>query len=254
MSRRVRTRTKTPGRLTTGTLALMLSGMIASGCDSSDTNQPTPPAVEITEPTDGQWLDGSTPFQIRASASESSGIESVRFSVDGLAVDEDRTSPFEIRWDPSARADNEVHVIAATAVDTEGDEATAEISVGLHTLLDTWVIVAVQDENGDQTATFPGSSTVAFVFSETGTFSVTISDSGGSQSFSGSYKATSGGAGSSLTMEFEGQSSTTPWEAIYTWADARVVIEGSADDLNTVLGTTLVGVAQITLETIGTLD
>jgi hypothetical protein len=240
-------------RIATLGTALVTVFFCGSGCDSSESEDVTLPNVAIKEPADGQWLDGATPLFVRVGASELSGIATVRINVDGVFVGEDTTEPYEIRWDPSSRADNGTHVITATAIDTEGDEASDEITVGLSTLVDTWTVVAIEDENGGQTSVFEGRySGSSFDFSDTGTFTLDFVEAGtGSvRGFDGSYKATSGGVGSSLSITFSGPIVNTSWGATYTWDDGRVAIEGPASDVIDVLGIPLTGIVKITMEVV----
>lgn len=85
-----------------------------------------PPTVSLDAPADGSTVSGSVGLQ--ASATDDRGVESVEFSVDGAFVGAARQPPYQVNWDSRAAADGQ-HTIRATARDTAGQTASAEVRV-----------------------------------------------------------------------------------------------------------------------------
>lgn len=80
----------------------------------------TTPAVQVTSPTSASTVRGTT--TVTASASDSSGIEKVRFRVDGEWPPHcvDTTAPYTCAWDTTAYADG-LHTMKAQAIDRAGN-------------------------------------------------------------------------------------------------------------------------------------
>jgi hypothetical protein len=107
----------------------------------------TPPAVSITSPAAGAHVSGTIP--LTASASDAGGVASVRFVVDGPAIEPtpigapDTISPFSVQW-PSIDVPNGDFTLTAIATDTAGNQRT---SAG--------VPVTVFNEEGDPIDALP---------------------------------------------------------------------------------------------------
>jgi hypothetical protein len=83
----------------------------------------TAPTVTLTSPTGGQTLTGATTFT--ATASDSGGVVSVLFLVDGLPVGNPvTTAPYAVSVDTSTLT-NGAHTVAARAIDTSNNVRTS---------------------------------------------------------------------------------------------------------------------------------
>lgn len=76
-----------------------------------------PPAVAITDPTDGAILGVGDPVLIRASATDSDGITGVDFFTNGVFFKSDTSYPYECTWSNAPRGYN---TLMATALDGSG--------------------------------------------------------------------------------------------------------------------------------------
>ena len=87
---------------------------------------PDTPAVTITSPSAGNVSGMVT---IAATASDSSGITSVQFKVDGVNLGPaDTTAPYTVQWDSTAVADG-THTIAADALAVDGAVQSTSVVV-----------------------------------------------------------------------------------------------------------------------------
>lgn len=75
----------------------------------------SPPTVEVTSPTEGATVRGSS-VVLSANASDDQGVSLVRFLVNGVVVGTDSTAPYSVTWN-SAAVDNGSVAITAQAVD-----------------------------------------------------------------------------------------------------------------------------------------
>ena len=83
----------------------------------------TPPAVSLTNPTNGATLSGTT--IITASATDNIGVAGVQFQLNGQNLGtEDTVSPFSISWDTSAMPPNQ-YTLVAKARDAAGNTTTS---------------------------------------------------------------------------------------------------------------------------------
>jgi chitodextrinase len=88
---------------------------------------PDPPSISFSQPNNGASVAGSV--TVAASASDSVGVASVQFYLDGNAIgSQDTTTPYQTTWDATT-ASNGAHTLAATARDAAGNAASASISV-----------------------------------------------------------------------------------------------------------------------------
>jgi hypothetical protein len=81
----------------------------------------TPPAVTITDPTDGDLLSASV--TVAASATDDTAVTEVRFYVDGALLGVDAAAPYSAFWDTSASGDGP-RVLHAEAFDAGAPTVT----------------------------------------------------------------------------------------------------------------------------------
>ncbi|HSX52920.1 MAG TPA: Ig-like domain-containing protein [Patescibacteria group bacterium] len=109
--------------------------LISDTCQPTGTGEncadSTAPTVNVTAPTAGQTVSGSS-VPITASATDNSGgsgIAKVVFLVDGNVVNSSTTSPYQINWDSKTVPDG-THAIQAVATDVAGNSTTsASVSI-----------------------------------------------------------------------------------------------------------------------------
>ena len=101
----------------------MLALMVA--CDSGE---PGGPSVRIVSPIDGRTIDGA--YDIKVQATSDSGVENVKFFIDGALIAEDNIYPFEVTWETWEYSDG-THSILAVAEDTSGARGEDEVEVTL---------------------------------------------------------------------------------------------------------------------------
>jgi endonuclease G len=82
----------------------------------------TPPSVALEGLAPGARVAG--PVQLRAVASDASGVSSVDFALDGAVFATAGAEPFTVSWD-SRSAENGLHVLAAVAHDGAGNSGTS---------------------------------------------------------------------------------------------------------------------------------
>ncbi len=83
----------------------------------------TPPAVSVTAPAPGAIVNGTT--TVTASATDSSGIASVQFQLDGVDLGAKVTAaPYSISWNTTTTGDGP-HTLTAIAVNSLGLSATS---------------------------------------------------------------------------------------------------------------------------------
>jgi hypothetical protein len=144
----------------------------------------TPPVVNLTAPAPGQVTGSVT---LSATASDSTGIASVRFSVDGSPVGSPLTSaPYSMVWD-SRTVNNSTHTIGAAAINGIGVSGSATpVTVSVSNSVVPSPVVDAQrsvEGNGKQTTpafstTVPGDVLVAFATSDGPQNSQTLTVSG----------------------------------------------------------------------------
>jgi len=92
---------------------------VGDNCQSGDS---TPPTVSMVTPTANENVTGT--IDLTATATDASGIQDVKFLVDGQVVGSDATDPYSFSWN-SAGVQNGTHTVAAQATDTSGTSATS---------------------------------------------------------------------------------------------------------------------------------
>ncbi len=86
------------------------------------TGDATPPTVSLTAPASGATVSGTS--TLTATASDASGIQSVKFAVDGTVVNTDTSSPYSYAWSSSSVA-NGTHSLTAIATDNANNTTTS---------------------------------------------------------------------------------------------------------------------------------
>src|SRR5262252_4231418 len=83
----------------------------------------TPPAVNLTAPSNGATVSGTV--TVSASASDNVGVAGVQFTLDGANLGaEDTASPYSVSWNTTGVA-NGSHTLTATARDAAGNRTTS---------------------------------------------------------------------------------------------------------------------------------
>jgi len=108
-------------------LGLTLFGLGCAGATNSKSPNPSGngsnPSVSITSPSNGAAVGGVV--TITASATDSAGIASVQFLLDGASLGSKvTTSPYSVSWN-TAQTSNGSHTLSAQAVNTGGNTATS---------------------------------------------------------------------------------------------------------------------------------
>jgi hypothetical protein len=87
----------------------------------------TAPTVSFTSPTNNETINGKK-AQLRVNATDASGIQSVRYSLNGTPLSGEITvAPYQYAWDIAVAAGS--YQLSARALDTAGNSATATITV-----------------------------------------------------------------------------------------------------------------------------
>ena len=123
-----------------GTHTLTVTAKDAAGNSASASRQVTvntisnsdvtSPTVSITSPASGASVSGA--IDIAANASDNIGVSSVRFTVDGVAVGSDNTSPYIFSWNTNSVSAG-VHTVTVAAYDAAGNNSSQSIQVTVNT-------------------------------------------------------------------------------------------------------------------------
>ncbi|MFO7675361.1 MAG: Ig-like domain-containing protein [bacterium] len=108
------------------TALLALAGLLCSGavCDILFGEDRLPPVCRIIQPTDSSAVSGNV--AIRAEASDSSGVSSVEFYVDGSLISTDLAAPYSADWDASQLPDRSWHTMFCRARDPYDNIGTSD--------------------------------------------------------------------------------------------------------------------------------
>ncbi len=87
----------------------------------------TPPVVTLTAPAEGSTASGATLVSASATDSETA-VQRVEFSVDGVLISTDTSSPYSLTWDSSTVPAGQ-HTVQATAYDVAGNAASSSARV-----------------------------------------------------------------------------------------------------------------------------
>ena len=89
----------------------------------------TAPSVSITEPSGGEAVRGT--LTVRADASDASGVESVKFYINGMLVYTDVEAPYEYVWNTTEWDDGDytIKVVAVDVLGNEGEDTVTPVTV-----------------------------------------------------------------------------------------------------------------------------
>lgn len=118
-----------------GRVNLAKAAQLAGGVPSAPDT--TPPTVSITSPANAATVAGT--ITVKVSASDNTGVASVRLSVDGSVLGSASAAPCSFSWNTAAGPDGS-HNLVATAFDAAGNSASTQVTV------------AVKNSSGDTTA------------------------------------------------------------------------------------------------------
>lgn len=123
----------------------------------------TAPTVSLTAPTANASIVGTT--TLSANASDTTGIKSVQFQVDGVNVGSAVTAaPYQTSWN-STTATNGAHIITAIATNTGGTQTTsAPVSVTVNNVVVSAPTVAITAPTAN--ASIVGSTTLSATASD----------------------------------------------------------------------------------------
>jgi hypothetical protein len=168
----------------------------------------TPPTVSITAPASGQQVSGTS---VTLTATGSSDVTSVQFTVDGAAVGPKLTSaPYSTRWDTTA-VTNGTHTISATATNAAGvSAAAAPVTVTVNNVSSGGATVDAQtSKDGRGTLT-----TSAFSTAQAGDVLVAFATSDGPGSSAQTMTVSGAGLSWTLVKRVNAQKGTTEiWTA-----------------------------------------
>ncbi len=89
----------------------------------------TAPTIAFTEPSHNQTLNGKN-VKVRVTASDAVGVRRVRYYLNGNALSDELTAPYNYTWDISSLAAG-AYQLQARAVDEAGNAGTATITVNI---------------------------------------------------------------------------------------------------------------------------
>ena len=168
----------------------------------------TPPTVSITAPTSGQQVSGTS---VPLTATGSSDVTSVQFTVDGAPVGAKVTSPpYSVRWDTTG-VTNGTHTITATATNAAGVSAgAAPVTVTVNNVSSGGATVDAQtSKDGRGTLT-----TSAFSTAQAGDVLVAFATSHGPGSSAQTMTVSGAGLSWTLVKRVNAQKGTTEiWTA-----------------------------------------
>ncbi len=111
-----------------------IAAAVAAAKDTTTPVDITPPTVSMTAPTSGSSV--SKLVTVQASAQDNGGIAAVKFTVDGVDLGTDSSSPYAATWDTTLFA-NGSHTLGAVAQDAAGNSATAACTIVVNNTVDT---------------------------------------------------------------------------------------------------------------------
>ena len=117
-----------PGSRTLIARAYDLAGNQSSASITVTVVDPVPPSVSLSAPAAAAWVRGA--FTTAASASDNVAVSRVEFLAGGALVTADPDAPYSATVDSATFADGPLSV-AARAVDLQGNQATASVSVNV---------------------------------------------------------------------------------------------------------------------------
>jgi Polysaccharide lyase/Bacterial Ig domain len=93
----------------------------------------TPPTVSWSAPVSGATVSSGlneAAGNCYVNTTDASGINHVRFSLDGVALNDERYAPYSCNWNPST-ATSGAHTLTATSYDKVGNAKSASVSVNV---------------------------------------------------------------------------------------------------------------------------
>ena len=90
------------------------------------------PVVNITSPANGASVSGT--INIQANATDNTGVNSVSYSIDGVAIGSSSSSPYTVSWNSASVAAG-IHTINASASDAAGNVGSSSIQVTVNTVV-----------------------------------------------------------------------------------------------------------------------
>jgi hypothetical protein len=99
------------------------------GYDDGGGQDPIPPTVSITSPSNGSTVSGT--INVNANASDNIGVVGVQFKLDGSNLgNEDLTAPYSISWN-TTQVTNGSYILSAVARDAAGNTSSASVTVNV---------------------------------------------------------------------------------------------------------------------------
>jgi len=113
-------------------LLSILALLVVAGCGGGGNSAPPPPPpVDTTSPTVSAVQAPATnvnrTVSLTVTATDSVGVTTVRFFVDGTLLGSDTTSPYSVDWDTSGETEGD-HTLTAEAEDAAGNVGTSAAS------------------------------------------------------------------------------------------------------------------------------
>lgn len=107
---------------------------LAVGGGAGPTEDLIAPTVTVTAPASGATVSGTV--SVLANASDNVGVASVAFALGGVSLGTDSSSPYSVHWNTTTAA-NGAHTLTATATDSTGNSASAQVTVTVNNFADT---------------------------------------------------------------------------------------------------------------------
>lgn len=121
----------TESRLTNSLLSILTLLIVASCGGGGSSAPPPPPPVDTTAPSvtavQAPAINVNRTVSLTVTASDSVGVTTVRFYVDGTLLGSDDTSPYSIDWDTSGETEGD-HTLTAEAEDAAGNVGASAAS------------------------------------------------------------------------------------------------------------------------------
>ena len=82
-----------------------------------------PPVIDIISPQEGAAVSGAKSVFMQVGISDTSGISSVQWQIDGIQVGEGKQAPFTFEWTQPVRGN---HTLTVSATDTAGNQGLSK--------------------------------------------------------------------------------------------------------------------------------
>lgn len=113
------------------TLGLMTAGIVIP--QAAQAAETTPPTVSWSAPVSGATVSSGlneAAGNCYVNTTDASGINHGQFSLDGVALNDERYAPYSCNWNPST-ATSGAHTLTATSYDKVGNAKSASVSVNV---------------------------------------------------------------------------------------------------------------------------